>query len=120
MQWVENGTTPQHLIATKWQNDTIEDGMMMQRPLCPYPQKAVYGSGNWTEATSWSCVPGEEMVFPAFNGSLGTVRVVDGNSTGNGTKGSKNAAVGMRGLGEETMMITGWVILSLLVVGNLF
>lgn len=120
MQWVENGTAPEQLIATKWNNDTLEDGLVMQRPLCPFPQKSVYGSGDWKNASSWSCQDGESMVFPAVNGSLGTVKVIEANTTANGTKGGKNAALGMKVMGEDAMRLVGWGVLVLLVVGNLF
>ena len=77
-QWVENSTEPSSIIATKWLNDTVDDGLVMQRPLCPYPRRAVYvGSGDVNAASSWKCEVGEVLQFPTPNGSVGTVKAID-------------------------------------------
>ncbi|KAL4736658.1 tannase and feruloyl esterase [Aspergillus similis] len=56
MAWVENGTAPDSLVATKYVNDNPAEGVQRQRPLCPYPDVAVYdGSGNVDDASSWKC-----------------------------------------------------------------
>ncbi|EMC93577.1 hypothetical protein BAUCODRAFT_245995 [Baudoinia panamericana UAMH 10762] len=56
MAWVENGMAPDSIIATKWINDTITNTVLRQRPLCPYPQQAVYlGLGDPNEASNWQC-----------------------------------------------------------------
>jgi feruloyl esterase len=48
-QWVEKGVAPGTIIASRTKP-------AMTRPLCPYPQKAVYkGTGNPDDATSFSC-----------------------------------------------------------------
>lgn len=145
IQWVENGTAPEHIIATKWNNDTLEDGVSMQRTLCPYPQKAVYdGSGDWHAASSWNCQGGDLLAFPTVNGSIGTVKAVsnlmaDGqfNTTGgcvnnctnpsdegNGTSSSsphkKNGAEALRVMGEDAMRLAGWGFLALLGIGHMF
>jgi hypothetical protein len=141
MQWVENGTAPEQLIATKWNNDTLEDGIVMQRTLCPYPQKAIYGgSGDWHAASSWSCQEGDLLPFPTKNGSIGTVKAVDGQSNdtggcidnctnsdssngGNGSSsksGSKSEAKALRVMGEDVLKLAGWVFLALLGVGYMF
>lgn len=58
MEWTENGTAPEHIIATKWHNDTLQDRVLRQRPICPFPQRAEYdGEGNIDAATSWKCGP---------------------------------------------------------------
>jgi Tannase and feruloyl esterase len=136
MQWVENGTAPEQLIATKWNNDTLEDGILMQRTLCPYPQKAVYdGSGDWHAASSWSCQGGELLSFPAQNGSIGTVKAVQLNATGvcvdnctsssnegNGSSsnsGHKSGAKALRVLGEDALKLAGWGFLALLGIGHM-
>jgi feruloyl esterase len=51
-QWVENGKAPDQIIAAR-----VKDGAIDRtRPLCPYPQVAVYkGSGNTDEAANFSC-----------------------------------------------------------------
>ncbi len=38
VDWVENGTAPQSIIATHSSNGVIDN----ERPLCPWPQQAVY------------------------------------------------------------------------------
>lgn len=52
-QWTEHGKPPQYLIATKRDD---EDNVLMQRPLCPYPQAAKYdGTGDPDVHQSFSC-----------------------------------------------------------------
>jgi feruloyl esterase len=47
MDWVENGKAPSQIIATKFKNDTdTSQGVLRQRPLCPYPQIARYKGGG--------------------------------------------------------------------------
>jgi feruloyl esterase len=54
--WVDQGIPPTKIIATKFNNDTPSQGAAFSRPLCPYPQMAVYnGSGDQTDAASFSC-----------------------------------------------------------------
>ena len=50
--WVEKGTAPDVIIASK-----IVDGKTVRtRPLCPYPQRAVYkGTGSTDEAANFEC-----------------------------------------------------------------
>ncbi|GLB07432.1 hypothetical protein AtubIFM57258_002773 [Aspergillus tubingensis] len=57
MNWVENGASPNGLIATKFVNDKDpEEGVYRQRPLCVYPAEARYkGSGNVNAAENWKC-----------------------------------------------------------------
>jgi feruloyl esterase len=55
-QWVETGTPPEKLIATKYQGDDPTKPIVMQRPACPYPKKARYtGSGDTNAAASFVC-----------------------------------------------------------------
>jgi hypothetical protein len=50
--WVENGERPERLIATK----LVKNAPVRTRPLCPYPQRAVYdGSGSPDAAASFTC-----------------------------------------------------------------
>ncbi|THZ04317.1 putative ferulic acid Esterase/Feruloyl esterase [Aureobasidium pullulans] len=57
MAWVENGTAPAEIIATKWVNDTLQDKVMRQRPLCMWPKKQKWsGQGDVNAAETWSCV----------------------------------------------------------------
>ncbi|KAJ5640917.1 tannase and feruloyl esterase [Penicillium herquei] len=56
MAWVENGTAPDYLIPTKWWNDNPDDGVEIQRPICSYPELALYnGSGNTSLPENWHC-----------------------------------------------------------------
>jgi feruloyl esterase len=57
-QWVEQGTAPAKIIATKYKADgNAASGVVRTRPLCPYPSAAKYsGSGSTDEAASFSCV----------------------------------------------------------------
>jgi feruloyl esterase len=51
-QWVEKGTKPAQLIASHATNGVVD----RTRPLCPYPQVAVYTkSGSENEAASFVC-----------------------------------------------------------------
>lgn len=53
--WTDRGEAPDHVIATKFSaEDTGE--IAMQRPLCPYPRRAVYrGSGSTRSASNFIC-----------------------------------------------------------------
>jgi feruloyl esterase len=54
--WVENGTAPEELVATKWKNDNISEGLVRQRPICPWPKEAKYvGSGDTNDPVNWQC-----------------------------------------------------------------
>ena len=52
-QWVEKGVAPQKVIAERVVSGKVE----RTRPLCPYPQEAVWkGSGSTDEAANFSCM----------------------------------------------------------------
>ena len=59
--WVEKGTAPGAIIASKMSADPSEAGdaqskPLMTRPLCPFPQVAQYkGSGDSNAAESFVC-----------------------------------------------------------------
>lgn len=56
-QWVEQGITPSSLVATKYNSDLQQAGIVMQRPICPFPQVPKYkGSGDTNAASSFTCV----------------------------------------------------------------
>ncbi len=60
-QWVEKGTPPSAIIATKYEGHGATREVKMTRPLCPYPQVAKYkGSGDSNDAASFLCVAGGE------------------------------------------------------------
>ncbi len=51
-QWVEHGTPPDRIIASHSTNGVVD----RTRPLCPYPQVAVYsGTGSIDDAGSFVC-----------------------------------------------------------------
>jgi hypothetical protein len=54
-QWVEKGSAPSTIIASKFTNEDRQQAIMT-RPLCPYPQIAKYrGSGDPKNAANFSC-----------------------------------------------------------------
>jgi hypothetical protein len=57
-QWVEKGTAPSKIIATKYKVDgNPGSGVARTRPLCPYPTAAKYsGSGSTDDAANFTCV----------------------------------------------------------------
>src|SRR6266403_980125 len=53
-QWVEHGVAPDRIIGTHAANATGQGGFT--RPLCPFPQEAVYnGDGDTTDAANFAC-----------------------------------------------------------------
>jgi len=51
-EWRENKIAPERIIATHSTSGAIDN----TRPLCPYPQAAIYrGSGNTTDASNFVC-----------------------------------------------------------------
>jgi len=51
-RWRESNTAPQEIIASHVTNNRVD----MTRPLCPYPQVAVYkGSGSTNDASNFAC-----------------------------------------------------------------
>jgi len=56
-QWVEQGVAPTSVIATKYNGDTPQLGIAMQRPICSYPMIPAYkGTGAPNLASSFRCV----------------------------------------------------------------
>jgi feruloyl esterase len=57
-QWVEKGTAPSAIVATKYVDDDSAKGVQTTRPLCPYPEMAKYkGQGDPNDAASFVCAP---------------------------------------------------------------
>ena len=71
--WTEQGTVPGQITATKYNNDNAADGVEFQRPLCPYPQSAVYTKKKqpWQQASSWTCETRGEVTNQPFTGGYG-------------------------------------------------
>jgi hypothetical protein len=58
--WVEKGTAPATIIATKY-SDGDHEHAKMTRPLCAYPQTANYkGSGDSNDAANFICETGRK------------------------------------------------------------
>jgi len=54
--WVEKGTAPGEIIASKTAGPEPQSPVNMTRPLCPYPQAAQFkGSGDAGRAESFVC-----------------------------------------------------------------
>ena len=52
IEWVEKGTAPDRIVASR----VVAGKPVRTRPLCPYPQVAVYGGqGSIDEAANFSC-----------------------------------------------------------------
>jgi feruloyl esterase len=52
VRWVEDGVAPDRIIASKM----VSGKVVRTRPLCPYPEQAVYkGSGSTDEAANFEC-----------------------------------------------------------------
>jgi len=60
-QWVEKGVAPNKIIATKYVHNKPAYGILRTRPLCPYPQIAVWtGKGSTNDAANFVCrLPGK-------------------------------------------------------------
>ena len=56
IEWREKDRAPGPVIATKYVDDDLSKGVKMTRPLCPYPQEAVYsGHGDTNSSASFAC-----------------------------------------------------------------
>ncbi|RZP29990.1 tannase/feruloyl esterase family alpha/beta hydrolase, partial [bacterium] len=50
--WVEDGNAPDQIVASRARDGVVD----RTRPLCPYPQLAVYsGSGSTDDAANFVC-----------------------------------------------------------------
>lgn len=70
--WVEGGTAPDKIVATKFRNDSVFAGVESQRPLCAYPLQAAYlGRGGVKDARNWECVgPGADGAERGGSGNV--------------------------------------------------
>lgn len=60
IRWVESDQAPTHLVATKFANDSVPQGVLQQRPVCAYPDTATFNGGDLTNADNWSCADGSQ------------------------------------------------------------
>ncbi len=56
-EWVDKGTAPERLVATKYNVDMAPaQGVKMTRPLCPFPKMAQYkGTGDTNDEANFVC-----------------------------------------------------------------
>ncbi|KAI0181759.1 tannase and feruloyl esterase [Hypoxylon sp. FL1284] len=56
VEWVEEGTAPDVLVGTKYEDDVIGSNISAQRTYCPYPMVSKWDASNDASlATSWKC-----------------------------------------------------------------
>ncbi|MBB5059479.1 feruloyl esterase [Granulicella aggregans] len=54
--WVEGGSAPREIVATKYAGGPESSDVEMTRPICPYPEVAKYkGTGDTKVAESFAC-----------------------------------------------------------------
>jgi hypothetical protein len=54
--WVERKSAPEHIIASRYQDDDATKPITRAMPLCPFPAQARYnGFSDVHAASSWSC-----------------------------------------------------------------
>ncbi len=59
VDWVEFGSPPEKVIATKFVNDNPASGIAFTRPLCVFPKLAAYkGAGDPANSANWACAKG--------------------------------------------------------------
>jgi feruloyl esterase len=57
--WVEAGVAPETIIATKYVDNNLKNGIEFTRPLCVFPKVPVYkGIGDINAASSFECRKG--------------------------------------------------------------
>ncbi len=55
-RWVEHGIPPKRVVAVKYVNDQPAQGVLRTRPLCAYPNVAVYkGTGSTDDEANFAC-----------------------------------------------------------------
>jgi hypothetical protein len=52
VQWVEQGTAPERIVATKFAGDNPANGVLMTRPLCAFPEFAEHKGKSSTNDAS--------------------------------------------------------------------
>jgi hypothetical protein len=64
--WVEKGTAPQSIVATKFDHDDPKGAVLRTMPLCPFPAMARYkGTGDIHVAANWSCPADDQRLLDA-------------------------------------------------------
>lgn len=61
VNWVENGVGPGVLTATKFTDDNPSKPVLMERPVCPWPDRATYkGTGDPRRAENFTCISADQ------------------------------------------------------------
>jgi hypothetical protein len=69
--WVEDNAAPEHIIASRYQDDEPGKPVVRTLPLCQFPAQARYqGSGDLNDGSSWSCPAGDQRLLTV--GSFGS------------------------------------------------
>jgi feruloyl esterase len=55
IRWVEKDVAPNKIIATKYKNNKVTDGVTQQRPVCMYPGLAAFKGGSKSSPANWVC-----------------------------------------------------------------
>jgi feruloyl esterase len=56
IDWVEKGVAPERILAAHFKDNDPTTGIVTRTmPLCPYPEAAVFRSGDVNEASNWTC-----------------------------------------------------------------
>jgi feruloyl esterase len=64
-RWVERGVAPRKIIASHYVNNSAAQGVLFQRPLCPFPERGEYsGKGDPNLASSFKCVKHRDEFDP--------------------------------------------------------
>jgi feruloyl esterase len=64
VDWVENKTAPDSLIATRFA-DPAGTTVALERPICTYPKVPTYQGGDATKASSFRCIDAPRNGVPA-------------------------------------------------------
>ncbi|KAI1421269.1 feruloyl esterase B [Xylaria sp. FL1777] len=57
VDWVEKGVAPDEIIGTKFNDDSVDEGIMYQHRHCKYPYRSTYsGDRDPLDVNSWHCV----------------------------------------------------------------
>jgi hypothetical protein len=93
VDWVENGVAPEQIIQ-----ETTVQGTPRTRPMCPYPQKAIYkGTGDTNDAANFFCGGNLEKRRVVCNDVLVKYkREVNGRLDFDGTGVDRNECEGRR------------------------
>jgi feruloyl esterase len=68
-KWVDAGTPPEQILATKYVNDDPSQGIARTMPLCKFPQQAKYkAAGDVNDAANWSCADQPSLLSVGPNG----------------------------------------------------